>query len=137
MQLGGPNARQEDKDFAKWLLDVGHGRNLDPAQNIELPEVMKLPSNSVESMIDTIYPEISTIHPDHDQDKYFLEHTILSARNDDVDELNKALLEKFPGEKTVFHSADSVIREEGVTINVNILLNTLTLFEPLDFPCQN
>jgi hypothetical protein len=46
-----------------------------------------------------------------------LERTILSARNDDVDELNKALLEKFPGEKTVFHSADSVIREEGVDNN--------------------
>jgi hypothetical protein len=55
MRLGGPNARQEDKDFAKWLLDVGHGRNIDPARNIELPEVMKLPSNSVESMINTIY----------------------------------------------------------------------------------
>lgn len=25
MRLGGPNARQEDRDFEKWLLDVGHG----------------------------------------------------------------------------------------------------------------
>jgi hypothetical protein len=56
MRLGGHNACQEDKDFAQWLLDVGHGRNTNAAQNIELPQVMKLPSNTVESMINTVYP---------------------------------------------------------------------------------
>jgi len=114
MRLGGANARQEDKDFAKWLLDVGSGRNIDPAGNIELPETMKLLSNTVPSLMDSIYPGIATIPANHDQDKYFLERTILSARNDDVDELNKMLLHKFQGEESVFNSADSVIREEGV-----------------------
>lgn len=114
MRLGGHNARQEDKDFAQWLLDLGHGRNTNAAQNIELPKVMKLPSNTVESMINTVYPGISTIPADHEQDKYFLERTILSARNDDVDELNQMLLDKCQGEETIFHSADSLVTEEGV-----------------------
>ena len=114
MRLGGPNARQEDKDFAQWLLDVGHGRNTDAAQNLELPDVMRLPSNSVQSLIDAIYPGISLIPENHQQDKYFLERTILSARNDDVDELNQMLLDKLSGEEKVFQSADSVVTEEGV-----------------------
>jgi hypothetical protein len=117
MRLGGPNARQEDRDFAKWLLDVGHGRNIDPAQNITLPEIMKLPENNVPSLINTIYPGISTIPSNHDVDKYFLERTILSARNDDVDDLNQKLLDKFIGEQTIFHSADSVVKEQGVDSN--------------------
>ncbi|KAJ6456620.1 hypothetical protein C8R47DRAFT_957152, partial [Mycena vitilis] len=72
---------------------------------------MKLPNNNVQSMIDTIYPGISTIPAIHDRDKYFLERTILSARNDDVDELNQDLLHKFQGAETVFYSADSVVTE--------------------------
>jgi len=75
---------------------------------------MKLPSNSVQSLIDTIYPGISTIPSNHELDKYFLERTILSACNDDVDELNQMLLDKCQGEETVFHSADSVVTEVGV-----------------------
>ena len=45
---------------------------------------------------------------------YFLECTILSAHNDDVDDLNDKLLARFTGEMTVFHSADSVVTEVGV-----------------------
>ena len=34
MRLGGPDARQEDKDFANWLLDVGNEKLTDAAHNI-------------------------------------------------------------------------------------------------------
>ncbi|KAJ6523319.1 hypothetical protein B0H19DRAFT_889192, partial [Mycena capillaripes] len=67
------------------------------------------PANTVESMIDTIYPGISAIPPDHQRDKYFLERTILSARNDDVDELNQMLLDKCQGEEKKIHRADSLV----------------------------
>ncbi|KAJ6459866.1 hypothetical protein C8R45DRAFT_769046, partial [Mycena sanguinolenta] len=72
---------------------------------------MKLPHNTVQSLIDTIYPGISTLSADHHHDKYFLERTIISARNDDVNDLNANLLNKFTGDETVFHSADSVVTE--------------------------
>ncbi|KAJ7256217.1 hypothetical protein B0H12DRAFT_982207, partial [Mycena haematopus] len=72
---------------------------------------MKLPHNNVQSLIDTIYPGISTLPVDHRQDKYFLERTILSAHNDDMDEPNDKLLDKFTGEEIVFLSADSVVTE--------------------------
>ncbi|KAJ6466772.1 hypothetical protein C8R45DRAFT_761579, partial [Mycena sanguinolenta] len=72
---------------------------------------MKLPSNNVQSLINAIYPGLSTIPSNHQLDKYFLDRTILSARNDDVDDLNRKLLDKFGREETVFHSADRVVRE--------------------------
>jgi ATP-dependent exoDNAse (exonuclease V) alpha subunit len=45
-------------------------------------------------------------------DSFFLERTILSAKNTDVDEINTAILDSFPGEKAVFTSADSVTDKE-------------------------
>jgi len=102
MCLGGPNAPQEEKDFAKWLLDVGNGRNIDPAQNIKLPDSMKLPQNTVDCLLNTLYPGISTLPADQQHDQYFLECTILSAHNDDVDQINQMLLDKMPVRQLFF-----------------------------------
>jgi hypothetical protein len=49
----------------------------------------------VESLIEIVYPGISG--PALPNDQYFAECSILSACNDDVDELNKRILDAFPG----------------------------------------
>ncbi|TFK77958.1 hypothetical protein K466DRAFT_440633, partial [Polyporus arcularius HHB13444] len=59
----------------------------------------------VDCLIEALYPGIK--QPGK-PDEYFLERTILSATNDAVDDLNQAILDKFPGEETVLHSADKV-----------------------------
>ncbi|KAH9053088.1 hypothetical protein EDB87DRAFT_1540812, partial [Lactarius vividus] len=59
--------------------------------------------NTVGSLIDTIYPGVSTPNLSN---QYFSECTILSSLNADVDSLNKCVLEKFPGQAKVFHSVD-------------------------------
>ena len=41
------------------------------------------------------------------------EWTILCSRNDDVDDINNTILEKFPGEAKVFHGADSIPNNHG------------------------
>ena len=46
-------------------------------------------------------------------DAWFSECTILCARNDDVDDLNSKILDKFPGQLKTFRSADKAIIEEG------------------------
>ncbi|RPD53308.1 hypothetical protein L226DRAFT_426661, partial [Lentinus tigrinus ALCF2SS1-7] len=66
---------------------------------------MQLPSNSVDGLIEALYPEIEVPGK---PDEYFLERTILSAKNEAFDDLNQAILDKFPGEETVLHSADKV-----------------------------
>lgn len=45
-------------------------------------------------------------------DAYFLERNILSPRNDHVNDINHSVLEKFPGEESICHSAE-VVSAEG------------------------
>lgn len=104
MQLGDD---PEESDFAKWQLDVGHGRHTSQEGDIILPERIRCPENTIESLIQAIYPDIQGDHGD----QYFKERTILSARNDDVDNLNHSLLQQFSGQEITFHSADSAEKE--------------------------
>lgn len=46
-------------------------------------------------------------------DAYFSDRTILSARNDNVNEINAHILNLFPGEKAFFQGENSVGVEEG------------------------
>ncbi len=80
--------------------------------NITLPDHMKCPANTVDSLIGCIYPGVSVLP--HPPDHYFHEHAILSACNDDVHDMNAAILRTFPGEEHILHSADSaVVEDEG------------------------
>ncbi|EGN91077.1 hypothetical protein SERLA73DRAFT_81239 [Serpula lacrymans var. lacrymans S7.3] len=69
---------------------------------------MLMPENTIDSLINTIYPGIANGDKD---DHYFLHHTILSAKNDAVSDLNSAILTKFPGEELVALSIDKVVGE--------------------------
>jgi hypothetical protein len=97
----------ESEAFASWLLDVGSGRGLPADNSITLPPEMRC-GNTPESLISAIYPAIED--PNH-TDQYFLDRTILSGRNDDVDELNASILSKFPGQESILWSADKVDTE--------------------------
>jgi hypothetical protein len=121
MRLGND---QQERDFAQWLLDVGHGKHTDFDANIKLPDSFKCRENSVKALIDQVYPDVHTHHPD----SWFSERTILSARNDDVDSLNEAILSAFPGDLKVYHSADSISKEgqDGAEIMYPVeYLNTI------------
>jgi len=95
-----------ERDFAKWQLEIGHGKHTDEAGNIKLPDHFKCTENSVSSLISTIYPGVNELP--HPPDHYFAERTILTSRNDDVDDINEKMLSEFPGDMSDFLSADSV-----------------------------
>jgi ATP-dependent exoDNAse (exonuclease V) alpha subunit len=101
----------QEREFAKWQLEVGKGGHTDEGGNIDLPDHFKCPQNSVDSLIDSIYPGI------YDQaqhsDQYFSERVILASKNDDVDDLNHHILHRFPGQEHIFHSADSIANNEN------------------------
>jgi ATP-dependent exoDNAse (exonuclease V) alpha subunit len=99
-----------ERQFAEWQLGVGHGDFTDASDNITLPVHFHCPENTVQSLIDTIYPQVSTT-PQPDQ--YFADRTILCSRNDNVHELNKKILDSFPGNEKVYLSADSIPTGEG------------------------
>jgi ATP-dependent DNA helicase PIF1 len=104
----------ESEAHEKWLLDIGAGRNyVEGTEHIEIPEDICCAHNTVESLIDSIYPGIGH---GHKEDKYFLDRILLSCKNNDVDDFNAAILEKFPGERKVLMSSDSV-RLENQALN--------------------
>jgi hypothetical protein len=107
MRLNTNNA--QERDFAQWQLEVGKGGHTDDNCNITLPDHFKCPENTVSSLINTIYPGIS--NPHQHPDEYFSQRVILACRNDDVDDLNHTVLQKFPGQERVFHSADSIAND--------------------------
>jgi ATP-dependent DNA helicase PIF1 len=125
MRLG---QNPEEANFAKWQLEVGHGQHTDEDANITLPPYFHCPHNTVESLIDSVYPGIS--HLPHPPDHYFTERCILSARNDDVDHLNEKILNDFPGEERVYLSADSIKEDtsdpEAVLMYPTEYLNMIT-----------
>ena len=123
------NSTQEEKDFAQWLLDVGHGHGINAEGHHILPGHMKC-GESVTSLLNTVYPGISVLDPEENNDQYFLERTILNARNEDVDELNESVLQRLRGPEKIFYGADSVATERGVDGDVQYpveYLNTINV----------
>ena len=87
----------ESEAFAKYLLEVGAGKNSNHDGTITLYPDMCC-GDSVDSLMDAIYPGIAE---GPKPDAYFKDHTLLSCKNDDVDDLNADILAKFPGEVKV------------------------------------
>ena len=97
---------EAERNFAKWQLEIGHGKHTDETGNIKLPDHFKCTENTVESLISNIYPGVNDLP--HPPDHYFAQRTILTSRNDDVDDINEKMLSEFPGQEKEFLSADSV-----------------------------
>lgn len=102
------DAGEEEAEFAAWLLDIGHGRNIQDDGKIDIPGDMQCAD--LKSLIDFVYPGIDGITP---PPEYFLDRSILAARNGDVDGLNETILERMDGEKKSYISADSIENEDG------------------------
>src|SRR5882762_10044537 len=69
---------------------------------------MCLPHNDVQTLVDTIYPGIDQGNM---SDQFFLERTILSPKNDAVDQLNHLILDRFPGQETILMGIDRVNKD--------------------------
>ncbi|OJT14231.1 ATP-dependent DNA helicase PIF1 [Trametes pubescens] len=103
---------EDNHHFAQWLLDVGHGRahESDNPSEVRLPKHM-LSCSDIDSLIESVYNGITSHLPPPPD--YFLNRSILSARNEDVDDVNQRVLDCLAGEEQVFHSVDSIILEPG------------------------
>jgi hypothetical protein len=99
----------ESDAHATWLLDIGAGKDLDANETVEIPPQMRC--EDMDALVTSIYPDINLPRR---PDQYFLDRTILSARNDEVDDINDSILAKFPGDPHVLMSADSVELENNL-----------------------
>lgn len=100
---------EDAREFAQWLLDVGHGRNLINENTVRFPDHMR--TESPDSLIESIYPAIASTPPPPPE--YFLNRMILAPRNIDVGEINQEILDRMAGDGCQYISADEVIRQPG------------------------
>lgn len=102
-------ADPDSRQFADWLLDIGHGRNMVGNGCIRFPDSTRVPD--LDSLISSIYPGIDSTPPP--LPSYFLDRMILAPRNSDVRELNQQILDSMSGEARQYISADQLIEELG------------------------
>jgi len=107
----------EEMEFANWLLQVGHGSDLqDDSGEIPLPN--NICTTFPDDLISFIYHGIDTNPPPGPD--YFLNRTILAARNVDVADTNLEILQRMAGEAKTYLSADTVIQEDGADDTNNL-----------------
>lgn len=102
---------RDNQAFAKWILDIGNARNLDPDGMVEFPESMV--TQDLSTLINTIYGGISNDSQGPPLAEFFQHRTILAPRNSDVDEINREILARMTGDERTYFSADKVIHEQG------------------------
>ncbi|XP_074305504.1 uncharacterized protein LOC141640719 [Silene latifolia] len=107
-----------DPEFSEFLLKLGNGE-VQTTENglIKLPDnLMITPDGEKEPeqlLIDAVFPEIQEQNFSID---IFTERAILTPRNNDVDSINRMLIDKFPGQSHIYHiykSFDSVIDDNS------------------------
>jgi hypothetical protein len=123
---------EEQREFAKWVLNVGNGsllaiageEGVDPNW-IKIPSHMRLSEEdcSLRGLIRTIYPN----HQCHSGDAmYLMQRNILAPKNTDVDEVNNAILESLSEESHTYLSANSLTpTKEGASVVARVSMDSL------------
>jgi len=85
MHLGHSEANNQ---HTQWLLEIGAGSTIDDNEMIQVPQSMVC--TNLNALINRIYPGIGNLRAQDDQ--YFLDCIILCPRNDQVYDINEAIL---------------------------------------------
>ena len=97
---------EANNQYAQWLLKIGTGSTIDDNEMIQVPQSMVY--TNLNALINRIYPGIS--NPRAQDDQYFLDSIILCPRNNQVHDINEAILQQFnpTAEIHILRSVDSV-----------------------------
>jgi len=79
---------EADNQHAQWLLKIGAGSTMDNNEMIQVPQSMVCAN--LNGLINRIYLGIGNSRTQDNQ--YFLDRIILCPRNDEVHDINKAIL---------------------------------------------
>ena len=103
---------EADNQYAQWLLEIGVGSTMDNNEMIQVPQSMVCAN--LNSLINRIYPGIGNTRTQDNQ--YFLDCIILCPTNDEVHNINNAILQQFNPtvEVHMLRSMDSVSEEDGM-----------------------
>ena len=116
----------DEIDFSSYLLNIGNG-TVQVNQNIG-QDMIQIPHEylveTLDELVDKTFPNIE----DRYSDKYWVaRRAILTPRNEGVDKINEAIMDKFPGQGKTYLSADSVAEEDLQNGYPTDFLNSITL----------
>ena len=120
------NAGEDDKKYAKFLLDIGEGKIGDlidqknSVYNVPIPDEMKSQRTNIQEFCNDIFPDIRNMHKTYfprsecsnDWSEYLMQRTIICSTNSDVEEINRIMIAKLEGQLWVYRSADKVLNEK-------------------------
>lgn len=116
----------DDNNFSQKLLKLGDGKLPSPVANSpqvlldnELGQIVQ----SLEILVDTIYPDIQNLTERNFN--WLCSRVIVSPRNESVNEINKIIMEKVPGEFKSYKSLDTVCNIEETVHYPQEFLNSL------------
>jgi len=118
------------QEFAQFLLDLGNGSLNDQSNNIEIP--LRCVADLNANIMKDTYEEIIK----HNQYRLAAKRAILSARNVDVDELNKQVVNLLDeSTERVYTSIDTTeTTDDNNDINEAILTEYLNTLNPTNLP---
>ena len=98
----------EDRLFALWLRRLARG-DLNKDEIVTLPESLHCTSNTIEELIEHVYPDIDSLQ----DDSYYSKRCILCPRNQNVQEINATMLHTFPGPVHELWAVDKAINPDN------------------------
>lgn len=94
-------------NFATFLTEVG----TIPQETVKLPSTIRK-CRDLNELLSTVYPQLDVV--DASTSTFLTERTILSARNEDVNAINAAALNIFPGDAISYLAADKMSEDDEV-----------------------
>ncbi|XP_074271479.1 uncharacterized protein LOC141595415 [Silene latifolia] len=104
-----------DPEFSEFLLSLGNGElQTHESELVELPDGIVL--DTTQAGLDLISTVANTVYPDSDINdmgtSIFNRRSILTPMNEDVDDINTFMINKFPGEAVMYRGFDSVLTDD-------------------------
>ncbi|XP_052175384.1 uncharacterized protein LOC127790133 [Diospyros lotus] len=120
---------RENANFANFLMEIG----TNPQEIVNLPSTIHK-CQDLNELLSTVYPRLNIIETS--TPTFLTERTILSARNNDVSDINTTALNIFPGRLHTYLAADKMSEDNEVDPTItnrypNEYLNSL---DPSELP---
>nr|XP_017245517.1 PREDICTED: ATP-dependent DNA helicase PIF1-like [Daucus carota subsp. sativus] len=143
MRLHAGNTPEQNriiKDFSEWQLRIGDGKKCHDFEpdasndaNMKMPErfLIHAEESPLQSLVDRIYPGFEENFQSHE---YIRDRAILTPTNVVVDDINKIILDKIPGETYTYYSQDSM-EDNGSENNDFAESFPIEYINSLNMPC--
>ena len=113
----------DEIDFAAYLLEIGNGTVQLHSEVGE--DIIQIPNeylvSTVDELVKKVFPNINEGYTD----KYYAaRNAILTPKNENVDNINELIIDRFPGKGTTYLSADTVSVKMTHTMSIQLNFST-------------